>query len=108
MINEYVESIDYKVIPPTPKDDRIYIQLLKEPYDGVTFKYGNVKVKEIDGEAHLVFQYTFVPSSKYNWRWGWFRPKFIKDLGGDQVFLNMIGDMLIGFVKNSINAGDGL
>jgi hypothetical protein len=56
------ENIGYKILPPRENDDVAQIMIAQGDYDGVTFKFGKLRVEE-DKEAdvaHMSFEYRFI------------------------------------------------
>ena len=56
------ENVDYKIIPYDP--DSSAIELLCDPYKGVQFIYGFVKVNEDNGMLNLKFDSTIIGDIK--------------------------------------------
>jgi len=80
-----IEGVDYCFIYPKNDKTTVNIKLLQGPYVDTVFKYGKVKLKEEDGEMHLLFAYDVLESIVD-------KPK---NLEKDMTFKDYLGDFLV-------------
>jgi hypothetical protein len=87
-----VEGIDYCFIYPKDENSIAHIKFLVGPYQGTTFKYGKVKIKEEPDGAHLLFAYDVIESPVM-------APKKLEK---DNDFKQYIGDLLVEIMTSNM------
>jgi hypothetical protein len=86
------EGIDFVYLYPKEDTDSVHIKLLNDPYDGVVFKFGKVKVEEKDEQAYLHFEFHVIESYQI-------KPKKLEK---DEDFKNFIGEMLVEIISSGM------
>jgi hypothetical protein len=80
---EQVQGIDYQFIIPENDDERIHIKIISGEYNGIIYKYGDIKLDEnVDGMVYLQFKFDILES-----------PIPEKKLANDVNFKNKLGDI---------------